>query len=73
MTEFDQIIKDMDQCLMNEQASLLRECRSAFDDLLRKKPMLAGLVCGSTTLGNLRAMLHEFRPQGVFSGNEAPK
>jgi len=29
MTEFDQILRDMDECLMNEQAALLRECRAA--------------------------------------------
>lgn len=69
MTEFDQILRDMDQCFMNEQAALLRECRAALDVLLSKKPMLAGMVCGSTTLGNLRAMLHEHRPQAIFHGN----
>jgi hypothetical protein len=53
---------------MNEQAALLRECRMALDHLLRDKPMLAAKVCGTTTLGNLRAMLHEYRPQGVFGG-----
>ena len=55
-----------DAVLMNEQAALLRECRFALDCLLEKKPILAALVCGSTTLGNLRASLHDYRPKGVF-------
>ncbi len=54
-----------DAVLLNEQAALLRECRLALDVLLQKKPMLAGMKCGSTTLGNLRASLYEHRPQGV--------
>jgi hypothetical protein len=54
--------------LLNEQAALLRECRLALDDLLRQKPMMTGLLCGSTTLGNLRAELYAYRPQGVFGG-----
>lgn len=54
------------QVLLNEQAALLRECRTALDALLDKKPMLSALVCGSTTLGNLRASLYEYRPQGVM-------
>ena len=57
-----------DGVLINEQAALLRECRAALDDLLRQKPMMTGLHCGSSTLGNLRAELHEYRPQGVFNG-----
>ena len=57
--------------LLNEQAALLRECRMALDDLLRQKPMMTGLLCGSTTLGNLRAELYAYRPQGVFNG-QAP-
>ena len=52
--------------LIEEQALLLRECRHALDDLLRDKPMLAAKICGTTTLGNLRTMLHAYRPQGVF-------
>lgn len=52
--------------LMNEQAALLRECRAAIDSLIVQKPALAGLICGSTTLGNLKAELHAYRPQGVF-------
>ena len=47
-----------DSVLLNEQAALLRECRLALDDLLRQKPMMSGLLCGSTTLGNLRAELY---------------
>lgn len=57
-----------DGVLLNEQAALLRECRAALDDMISKKPMLTGLRCGSTTLGNLRASLHEYRPAGVFGG-----
>jgi hypothetical protein len=52
--------------LIEEQAALLRECRFALDDLLKKKPMMAAMICGSTTLGNLRASLYDYRPQGVF-------
>jgi len=59
-----------DGVLMSEQAALLRECRAALDDLLKKKPMMTGLVCGSTTLGNLRASLYEFRPQGIFGASK---
>ena len=55
-----------------ELAALLRECRAAMDDLLRKRPMMAGMECGTTTLGNLRAMLYEYRPQGVFGGAVPP-
>ena len=56
--------------LMNEQAALLRECRSALDSLIQQKPQLAGLLCGSTTLGNLKASLYGYRPQGVFNPKE---
>ena len=52
--------------LMNEQSALLRECRAALDSLIQQKPTLAGLLCGSTTLGNLKASLYDYRPQGVF-------
>ena len=68
MTTMDDAIAAGDGVLMNEQAALLRECRMALDHLLRDKPMLAAKVCGTTSLGNLRAMLHEYRPQGVFGG-----
>lgn len=34
-----------------------REMRAALDDLLAKKPSMAGWLCGSTTLGNHRAEL----------------
>ena len=71
MTEFDQIVKDADEGLMNEQATLLRECRAALDVLLVNKPMLSGMKCGSTTLGNLRAQLHEYRPRAIFQGYES--
>ena len=61
-----------DAVLLNEQAGLLRECRRAIDELLEKRPNLAGVRCGSTTLGNLRVLLHEYRPQGVFGKPPAP-
>ena len=64
----DDAIAAGDSVLLNEQAKLLRECRLALDDLLKKKPALAGLLCGYTTLGNLRAELYAYRPQGVFGG-----
>jgi hypothetical protein len=56
--------------LIEVQAKLLRECRTALDDLLKQKPALAGLVCGYTTLGNLRACLGAYRPQGVLDNTE---
>ena len=62
----DDAIAAGDSVLMNEQAAMLRECRAALDSLIAQKPMLAGLLCGSTTLGNLRAELGAYRPQGVF-------
>ena len=62
----DDAISAGDGVLLDEQAALLRECRAALDDLLKQKPMIAALVCGSTTLGNLRASLYEYRPQGVI-------
>ena len=68
MTDMDEAIAAGDSVLLNEQAALLRECRAALDALLKDKPMLAAKICGSTTLGNLRAMLYEYRPQAVFSG-----
>jgi hypothetical protein len=51
-----------------ELAALLRECRLAMDDLLRQKPMMTGLQCGTTTLGNLRAMLFEFKDESSCLG-----
>lgn len=60
-----------DSILLNEQSALLRECRIALDDLLRQKPALAVLLCGSTTIGNLRAELYAHRPQGVFGKKES--
>jgi hypothetical protein len=67
----DDAVAAVDGVLMNEQAALLRECRAALDSLIELKPALAGLHCGSTTLGNLKASLYEYRPQGVF-GNTTP-
>lgn len=46
---------------MAELEALLRECRAALDALIENKPTLSGLLCGSTTLGNLRASLYRFR------------
>jgi len=68
MGDIDEAIAAGTGVLLNEQAALLRECRLALDELLKKKPMMAGLICGSTTLGNLRAELYNYRPQGVFGG-----
>lgn len=59
-----------DSVLLNEQAALLRECRAALDSLLSQKPLAAGWMHGSTTLGNLRANLYDYRPQGVFGGSQ---
>ena len=47
--------------LVDEQAALLRECRLALDDLIARRPMNAAMVCGSTSLGNLRASLYKYR------------
>ena len=68
MSAMKQALEAGDSVLLNEQAALLRECRAAIDSLIKQKPALAGLVCGSTTLGNLKASLYEYRPQGVFNG-----
>ena len=59
-----------DSVLIAEQAALLRECRLALDELISQKPTLAGLICGSTTLGNLKSSLYDYRPQGVFGGRK---
>jgi hypothetical protein len=64
----DDAVAAGDSVLLNEQAALLRECRFALDEMIKKKPMITGLLCGSTTLGNLRAYLYDHRPQGVFGG-----
>jgi len=71
MTDMNEAIAAGDSVLLNEQAALLRECRAALDALLKEKPMLAGKLCGFTTLGNLRAMLYEYRPSGVMNGTKA--
>jgi hypothetical protein len=42
----------------NELAKLVRECLKALDELLEKRPMQAAMLCGSTTLGNLRVDLN---------------
>ena len=64
--EFSNAIEAGNQVLLEEQAMLLRECRSMLDDLISKKPGIEYLTCGSTTVGNLRASLYKYRPQGVF-------
>lgn len=56
------------EILLNEQAWLLRECRGMLDALIEKFPKHAGLLCGSTTIGNLRAELGKYRPSGVMNG-----
>lgn len=71
MTTMDEALAAGDSVLLNEQAALLRECRAALDSLLTQKPTLAGLLCGSTTLGNLRAELFSYRPSGVMNGTKA--
>lgn len=68
ISTIDDAIASADGVLMNEQAALLLECRSAIDSLLAQKPMLSALQCGSTTLGNLKASLYAYRPQGIFGG-----
>lgn len=65
-TAMDEAVRAGDAVLMAEQAALLRECRAALDDLIKKKPGIEALLCGSTTLGNLRASLYDYRPQGVM-------
>jgi hypothetical protein len=47
----------------DEKTALLRECRAALDDLLADKPLLAAKLCGTNTLGNLRAMLYAYRAE----------
>jgi hypothetical protein len=74
MTEFEEAVAAVDNTLhhaidhwqgkASEQAVLLRECRFAIDTLIEKKPAFAMLLCGSTTLGNLRASLHDYRVKG---------
>jgi len=58
-----------DSVLLNEQASLLKACRKALDELIADKPLAAGWRYGRTTLGNLKVELHDYRPQGVFNGD----
>lgn len=57
----------------DEQAALLRECRAALEELIRKKPGIEALHCGSTTLGNLRAELYDYRRQPSIEGTDAPR
>jgi hypothetical protein len=76
MTEFEEAVAAVDNTLhhainhwqdkASEQAAMLRECRFAIDTLIEKKPALAMLLCGSTTLGNLKASLHDYRVKKIF-------
>jgi hypothetical protein len=80
MTEFEQAVAACDNTLhfaINhwqdkavEQAALLRECRFALDELIKQKPMLTSLLCGSNTLGNLRASLYDYQPQAAHGIKE---
>lgn len=70
MKDMEYAVAAGDNVLMQEQARLLRRCRMALDALLKEKPMLAAKLCGTTTLGNLRAELYEYRPSGVFGIKE---
>jgi hypothetical protein len=80
MTEFEEAVVAVDNTLhhaidhwqdkASEQAALLRECRAALDSLIEKKPKLAMLLCGSTTLGNLKASLHDYRVKGIFDDTQ---
>ena len=64
--EMEYAVQAGDAVLLEEQAVLLRACRRAIDQLLESKPMLGAFNYGTSTLGNLRAELYEFRPQGIF-------
>ena len=68
--EMDEAVAAGDTVLMQEQASLLRRCRAAFDALANKGGLLMAVEyqCGHerNSVGNLRAELYESRPQGVF-------
>jgi hypothetical protein len=71
MNEFEEAVAAVDNTLhyaidhwqdrASEQAALLRECRFALDILIKKQPALAMTLCGSTTLGNLKASLYDYR------------
>lgn len=52
--------------LINEQATLLRRCRSALDELLADKPLLAGFIANNETLGNLKVALYDYKTDGIF-------
>ncbi|GAC1605824.1 MAG: hypothetical protein NVS3B3_04450 [Aquirhabdus sp.] len=69
----DEAIAAGDAVLINEQASLLRQCRAALDAILSTKPMLGAkeykLGALQNSIGNLRAELSSYRPQGVFGGD----
>jgi hypothetical protein len=70
MVTMNDAVKAGDSILLNEQAALLRECRAALDDLIKQRPTITTLKCGSTTLGNLRASLYNYRPSGIFGGGQ---
>lgn len=54
--------------LEKEQDFLIRECRAALESLLDKNPLLAASIHGSTSLGNLKAMLFEYRANAEAKG-----
>jgi hypothetical protein len=69
LQEFNEAIGAGDAGLMAEQASLLRQCKTALDDLLAARPILRAFHFGGqsgTTLGNLRAEFHEPMPHGIM-------
>lgn len=70
MVTMNDAVKAGDSILINEQAALLRECRAALDDLITQRPTITTLKCGSTTLGNLRANLYNYRPSGIFGSGQ---
>jgi len=71
MTEFEEAVAACDNTLHYaidywqdkacEQSALLRKCRVAIDRLIKKQPSLSMTLCGSTTLGNLKASLYDYR------------
>lgn len=52
-----------DSIVIEDQARLLRQCRYALEQLLEDNPKLVGRVYGSTTLGNLKAELAQYRSE----------
>jgi len=58
--DIDDTISELGDTI-EEQVRLLRECRYALEDLIDKKKGIEGLVCGSNTLGNLKAEFFHYR------------